>query len=154
MTREEMLRMYEQWSAAHKYIVGFIKDGKLYYTIMVGMIRDDVLKAEKAAESKGGMNKIRVRLNVKLRAILVATGKAALIGKASDLLDSKYNKGEMFEKVITEKLAGKVWEKDSVPFWQAGDIELNGEQVQIKLDGAELTNEKTLARHAKELAMA
>ena len=58
----------------------------------------------------------------------------------------KYNKGENFERVITELLIGETWVKDSVPFNVAGDIRWNGEEVQIKFDGAELTNEKTLAR--------
>ena len=62
--------------------------------------------------------------------------------------EEKYNKGECFERVITETLTGETWVKDSVPFNVAGDITLNGEQVQIKFDGAELTNERTLMRIA------
>lgn len=147
MTREEMIRNYNNLAAAHKYIVGFTQGKKLYYTVMNSYIRDDMLKLDKAAESKGGMMKIRVRVSAKLKAMLIGTGKAIMCGMVDELVkDSKYNKGENFERVITELLTGKAWEKDSVPFNVAGDIEWNGEQVQIKLDGAELTNEKTLAR--------
>jgi hypothetical protein len=53
----------------------------------------------------------------------------------------------MFEKVITETFTNEKWVKDSVPFFVAGDATINGEQVQIKLNGAELTNEKILARY-------
>lgn len=147
MTREEMIRNYNHLSAAHKYIVGFAQGTKLYYTVMDNSIRDDMLKLDKAAESKGGMMKIRVRVSSRLKAMLIGTGKAVLCGMIDELVkDSKYNKGENFERVITELLTGKAWEKDSVPFNVAGDIEWNGEQVQIKFDGAELTNERTLAR--------
>lgn len=147
MTREEMIKKYNELAAAHKYIVGFTQGTKLYYTTMVGMIRDDMLKLDKAAESKGGMNKIRVRVSAKIKAMLIHSGKAVLCGMVDELVkDSKYNKGENFERVITELLTNTKWVKDSVPFNVAGDIELNGEQVQIKFDGAELTNEKTLAR--------
>lgn len=147
MTREEMIRKYNELAAAHKYIVGFTDKDRLYYAVMNGMIRDDILKLDKAAESKGGMMKIRVRMSAKVKAILLHTGKAILCGTAGDLeTDKNYNRGENFERIITELLTGNKWEKDNVPFNVAGDIEWNGEQVQIKLDGAELTNEKTLAR--------
>lgn len=147
MTREQMISEYTRMAAAHKYLVGFEHQGKLYYTIYAGMIADDLLKLDRAAQSKGGMAKIRVRLSAKAKAILMATGKAILLG-AADLLETadKYNRGERFERLVTERLTGETWSKDSVPFNVAGDIRLNGEEVQVKFDGAELTNERTLAR--------
>lgn len=146
MTREEMIRTYAELAAAHKYIVGWEEAGKLYYTVYSGMIADDLLKLDRASSKKGGMQKIRVRLSAKVKAILKATGKAIQCGEASELTAGKYNKGENFERVITEKLTGKAWTKDNIPFNVAGDIRWNGEEIQIKFDGAELTNEKTLAR--------
>ena len=146
MTREEMIKGYASKAAAHKYIVGFEDAGKLYYTVYADMIADDMLKLDRASSAKGGMLKVRVRVSAKLKAILKATGKAVLCGDASELTMGKYNKGENFERVITELLTGETWVKDSVPFKVAGDIRWNGEEVQIKFDGAELTNEKTLAR--------
>lgn len=147
MTREEMIREYAARAAAHKYIVGYVDGGKLYYTVYAGMIADELLKLDRAAASKGGMAKVRVRMNAKLKAILRATGKAILLGGAELLdTDDKYNKGERFERIVTEKLTGETWAKDSVPFNVAGDIRWNGEEVQVKFDGAELTNERTLAR--------
>lgn len=147
MTREEMINAYAALAAAHKYIVGFTSANTLYYVVESGMINDKALKADRAAQSKGGMLKIRVRVNAMLKAMWINTGKAVAIGAAS-LLDSddKYNKGERFERIITELLTDETWTKDNVPFNVAGDIEWNGEQVQIKLDGAELTNERTLMR--------
>ena len=53
----------------------------------------------------------------------------------------------MFEKIITETYTAEKWAKDSVPFFKAGDATINGEEVQIKLNGAELTNEKILHRY-------
>ena len=147
MTREEMIREYARMAAAHKYIVGYEDKGNLFYAVFDGMIRDDMLKGDRAASSKGGMMKVRVRVSSKVKAILRSSGKAILLG-AADLLNTndKYNRGERFERLVTERLTGKAWAKDSVPFNVAGDIQLNGEEIQIKFDGAELTNEKTLAR--------
>jgi len=145
MTRNEMINRYNALSAATAYIIGFVLGGMVYYT-MSAHIADEFLKLDRMSSKRGGWAKIRVKLTSVDRKALVARGKAVLLGSAALLLDEKYNKGECFEKVITETLTGETWVKDSVPFNVAGDITLNGEQVQIKFDGAELTNEKTLMR--------
>ena len=139
--------MYERWSAAHAYILGFVCDGKLYFVKLTFAELARYFKLDRASSKRGGFAKIRIKLTADERRELVAV--AILLGSA-DLLeaDAKYNKGENFEKVITERVAGTTWVKDSVPFNVAGDIELNGEQVQVKLDNAELTNEKILGRLA------
>ena len=146
MTRNEMINRYNALAVATAYIVGFILDGMLYYT-MSAHIADEFLKLDRMSSKRGGWAKIRVTLTSADRTALVACGKAIMIGSA-DLLNTadKYNKGERFERVITETLTGETWVKDSVPFNVAGDITLNGQEVQIKFDGAELTNEKTLMR--------
>lgn len=148
MTREEMISLYNALSASTAYIVGFILDGLLYY-VQSTHIADEYLKLDRMSSKRGGWAKIRVKLTSADRKALVAYGKAVLVGSAS-LLDTadKYNKGERFERVITETLTGETWVKDSVPFNVAGDITLNGQQVQIKFDGAELTNEKLLRKLA------
>jgi hypothetical protein len=57
---------------------------------------------------------------------------------------TKYNRGEIFEKLVTEKF-GQVWVKDNIPFTKAGDIEVDGVAYQIKFQKATFTNEKALA---------
>ena len=146
MTRESMIETYRKYSKAEAYLLGFEQNGKLY-TTLTDELRDDCLKLDKAAESKGGMYKIRVRVSSKIKAMLIATGKAVCWGSVELMnYNDKYNKGEHFERLATEKLTGETWVKDSIPFYVAGDIEYKGMQVQIKFDGAELTNEKILAR--------
>ena len=147
MTRNEMIARYNTLSAATAYIIGFVLNGMIYYT-MSAHIADEFLKFDRMSSKRGGWAKIRVKLSSADRKALVELGKAVLLGSAELLLDEKYNKGECFERVITETLTDETWVKDSVPFNVAGDITLNGEQVQIKLDGAELTNERTLMRMA------
>lgn len=58
--------------------------------------------------------------------------------------ESKYNRGEIAEKLVTE-YAGQTWVKDNVPFTEAGDIEWNGVSYQIKFEKATFINEKTMA---------
>lgn len=148
MTRNEMIARYNALAAATAYIIGFVLDGLLYYTMSAHIV-DEFLKLDRMSSKRGGWAKIRVKLTASDRKGLVMGGKAVLIGSA-DLLNTadKYNKGERFERIITETLTGETWVKDSVPFNVAGDITLNGEQVQIKFDGAELTNERMLMRIA------
>ena len=146
MTRNEMINRYNALAVATAYIIGFVFKGMLYYT-MSAHIDDTYLKLDRMSSKRGGWAKIRVKLSFADRKALVEYGKAVLLGSA-DLLntDDKYNRGERFERVITETLTGETWVKDSIPFNVAGDITLNGQEVQIKFDGAELTNEKTLKK--------
>lgn len=145
MNKDEMLNGYTAHTAASAYIIGFVLNG-LLYSIFTRTLQDvyDNIKLDRASTSHGGMAKIRIRMDkiskLKLARVATCHGVASVLNYA----DMK-NAGEKFERYITEQ-NGKVWVKDSVPFWQAGDIEINGEQVQIKFDGAEITNEKTLAK--------
>ena len=145
MTMTEMKIAYCARSAAHKYALGFVHGGNLYAVKLSFAELSRYFKLDRASSKRGGFAKIRIKLTSADRAELSQT--AERIGTA-DLLtaDTAHNKGENFERVLTELWTAETWVKDSVPFWVAGDITVNGEQVQVKLDGAELTNEKILAR--------
>ena len=58
--------------------------------------------------------------------------------------ESKYNRGELFEKMITEA-SGKEWKKDNKKFTNDGDITINGIKYQIKYNKGTFTNIATLA---------
>ena len=141
-----MTETYNKNSAAHTYYFGFVLAGLLY--VVAGMTFTELsayFKMDRASTAKGGFRKIRIRANsADLKALLP---KALLIGSADLLNDPHWNKGEMFEKIITEMFTADKWVKDSVPFFLAGDAVIGGENVQIKLNGAELTNEKILTRY-------
>lgn len=143
----ELTTAYNKNSAAHSYWFGFILAGLVY--VVCGMTFDELsafFKNDRAATSKGGFRKIRIKATAaELRAL---TAKAIVLGAESILLDDYWNRGEMLEKIITERFAGEKWSKDSVPFFVDGDATINGVKVQIKLNGAELTNEKILKRYA------
>ena len=141
-----MTETYHKNSAAEEYWFGFIFAGLLY--VVCGMTFDELsayFKNDRASSAKGGFAKVRIKAtSADLKALLP---KALLLGSESLLMDEKWNKGEMFEKIITEQFAGETWVKDSVPFFVDGDATINGVKVQIKLNGAELTNEKILRKY-------
>ena len=147
MTMNEMATRYNERAGAHTYALGFVFGGSLYAQKLSFEELGRFFKLDRASSKRGGFAKIRIKLTAKDRAELSAT--AELIG-AEDLLtkDSAHNKGENFERELTERWTAETWVKDSVPFWVAGDIRVDGVEVQVKLDGAELTNERTLARIA------
>lgn len=141
-----LIAAYIALTAASEYWFGFILNHKVY--VVTGMTFTDLrpfLKIEKAAASKGGHSKIRIKARVGELAELLP--RATLLGDEEILADEKWNTGIKFEKVVTEQVAGQEWVRDSVPFWIAGDLELNGKQIQVKFNGAELTNEKTIRHH-------
>ena len=141
-----LIAAYIAVTAATEYWFGFTLNHKVY--VVTGMTFADLrpfLRIEKAAASKGGHSKIRIKARVAELAALLP--RATLLGDETILADEKWNTGIKFEKVVTEQIAGQRWERDSVPFWVAGDIAIDGRQIQVKFNGAELTNEKTIRRH-------
>ena len=146
MTMTTMTTTYHKNSAATEYWLGFVIAGLLY--VMPGLTFEELaayFKMDHASTAKGGFAKIRIKMKSAQMKALRTT--ALLLGSADLLMDAHWNKGEMFEKLITERFTGEQWVKDSVPFWVGPDAVINGKAVQIKLNGAELTNERTLARY-------
>jgi hypothetical protein len=146
MFNTEIANRYNRIAGAHKYIVGFIRHGVVYYVQLDFAGLCGLLKDDRASSKRGGTLKLRVRVSSEQAIRFINRGEAVALCKVEELDDGKYNKGENFERIITETLTSELWVKDSVPFYVKGDINVNGEEIQIKLDGAELTNEKTLAR--------
>lgn len=138
---------YHTVSAADEYWFGFILNHTLY--VVPHMTFEDLarfFKQDRASSKRGGFLKVRIKANVDQLAELLPI--AIRLG-SEDLLQ-KPNKGEALEEVLKARFTGEVWQKDDTPFWVAGDMVIDGKQVQVKFNGAELTNEKTIRRHFPE----
>ena len=144
MTKATMIKNYRKFSAADSYIIGFIFDKMLYFVEMEE-IMPRYLNVEEASRNQG--DNLRLRLKKAHKASLMKKSPICL-GSADLLTESKYNKGEIFEKLVTEYY-GQTWEKDTVPFWVQGDINLGGKEVQIKFDSATLMNTKQIKKLQK-----
>jgi hypothetical protein len=70
---------------------------------------------------------------------------ATLIGN-ENILEGQYNKGVEFERIISEMNGQEFRGKENVGFWVEGDLEIDGRQVQIKFNGAQIVVETTLER--------
>ena len=140
MTKANMIKTYRQFSAADNYILGFVYE-KMLYMVRVAEIMPRYLNVEEASRNQG--ENLRLRLKKAHKAQLMKKAPICL-GSADCLNDSKYNKGEVFEKLVTEYY-GQTWTKNSVPFTKSGDIIINGISYQIKYEDGTFTNERQLA---------
>lgn len=142
MTKQTMVRKYHAFSGADSYILGFCHDGKIYM-VESSKIFPRWIAVDRQASSKGGAQTIRFRPLKK--------HKIQMLKKSTFLCDAdslQGNKGESFEKAVTE-FFGKIWQKDYLPFWMGGDLEIDGRQFQIKFDGATICTEKQLKKLGK-----
>lgn len=149
MTNEIIKKMlqdgYNEIAYTDRYILGWTLDHVVYMAICDRNTVDRVTCLDKA--SRGAGYALRFKPNKMQKMLLMANGSECLCSEKffMELFNnSKYNRGEIFEKLVTEKF-GQVWEKDSVPFTEAGDIEVNGIAYQIKFEKATFTNEKLLS---------
>ena len=143
---ETMVRRYNELSYTHNYIYGFYFQNVVYMVKTTEEIMPYILKLEKA--SRGAGYALRFKPNKNQKATLLAKGATVLCSKElfdETVKNSKYNKGEIFEKMVTE-FYNQNWTKDNIPFTESGDLTINGKAFQIKFEKATFINEKQLAR--------
>ncbi len=141
-----MIHRYNELAYTHNYIYGFTYRNNIYMVITTSEIMPFILKLDKA--SRGAGYSLRFKPNTTQKTFLLTQGAELICSKeyfTEIVANSKYNKGEIFEKIITEKF-GQTWKKDSVPFTKDGDLTVNGIAYQIKFENATFATEKTLAR--------
>lgn len=142
-------RDYSNYAYTHNYIFTFEFSGNIWALVLENVNADKLMtltKLDKA--SRGAGYALRFKPTKSDKVALLAMGAEVLCSKEyfeSVCNSNKYNKGENAEKMVTEQMFGQEWEKDSVPFTMAGDIEANGKAYQHKHQGATFCNEKTLA---------
>ena len=121
-------------------------DGNIYMIKAKSDVLAHVLKLDKA--SRGNGYALRFKPNNSIKTLLISMGAEILCSAemfATLCNESKYNKGEIFEKLVTERF-GQTWEKDSVPFTDDGDLTVDGIAYQIKFESASFINEKQMMR--------
>ena len=147
MKKDTMIRQYRRFSAADAYILGF-EYKKTVYAVTVDEIMPRLMRVEHESSKKGGAAKLQLRITKPLKEQLIRKGAVAIGSK--EIVIGQYNKGVEFERIISE-MNGKTFRgKENVGFWVEGDIEINGRQIQVKYNGAQIVVEKTLHRLQKE----
>ena len=141
-----MINAYNELAYTHNYIFGFTYKGVVYATTTDAKVLPYVLKLDRA--SRGAGYALRFCPTNEQKIYLISKGATVVCSKAffeSEVANSNYNKGEVFEKMITESY-GQEWSKDNIPFTVDGDLTVDGVAYQIKFEKATFTNEKTSAK--------
>lgn len=143
---KNLVDRYNSLAYTHEYIWGFSFKGVVYMAITDKSYMDYVCKLDRA--SRGAGYALRFCPTTSQKMLLMVSGSVSVLCSKeffeNEVKNSKYNKGEIFEKLVTEKFNQK-WEKDNIPFTENGDITVNGVAYQIKFEKATFTNEKALA---------
>jgi len=139
-----LIDRYNAISFTHDYIFGFTYKGNVYACKTTSKVLPYILTLDKA--SRGAGYAIRFKPNTAQKLFLLKDSEVICSVKFFDemVAESKYNRGEIFEKIITEK-GGQAWEKDNLKFTEAPDAIIDGIGYQIKFEKATFTNEKSLA---------
>ena len=141
-----MVATYHANSAADEYWFGFILNHLVY--VVPHMTFHELAKYFKpdyTSHKKGHKFVLRVKATAEECRALVPT--AILLGEESILTRKTKNAGDGLEEILSEKIGDGTWEKhDSTPFWVAGDLRIDGKEVQVKLNTATLTTEQFLRK--------
>ena len=148
MDKMEMKKMlangYESVAYTNNYILGFEYKGAIY-AIECDRMVVSYLTLDKA--SRGAGYSLRFKPTIAQKKAMLADGAYMVCSSeyfGGLVAETKYNRGEIFEKIITER-NGQEWVKDNVPFTKAGDLMVNEISYQIKFEKATYCNEKSLA---------
>lgn len=147
MTKETMIRNYRKFSAADGYILGFIYK-KMLYAIEVPEIMPRYIRLEHTSSKTGHKKKLQFRLTNKYMEQLIRKG-AVCLGGQEMVISDEWNKGVVFERLIYSLNSQEPRGKDSVGFWESGDINIDGRELQVKFNGAQIVIEDTLERLKK-----
>ena len=145
MNKTNMIRDYHKLSVANYYIIGFELDGYIY-AVKQKRIYSKYLKTDRESTKNGGANILRLTLTKKQKKALV---KKLLPVAIAEEMENAKNRGEWFENLIY-KIYGQSYTKDTTRFDKRGDIEINGEQVQLKFERATVANERTIKKIKRE----
>ena len=135
---------YNEVAFTDQYIMVYNLKGVVYFTVCGRELVDRVTCLDRASRGQGYA--LRFKPNMTQKLLLMSENATVLCSvKFFDELvaTTKYNRGEIAEKLVTEYI-GQEWEKDNIPFTMAGDVNWNGTAYQIKYEKATFTNEKAL----------
>ena len=144
--KRTLVQFYNKHAFTHNYILGFRMNGNIYYVIVDAKELDFVTKLDKA--SRGAGYSLRFKPNKAQKNYLMSLGAEVLCSEEffNELKTmSKYNFGELFEKLITE-MNEQTWVKDNVPFTEDGDLTVDGVAYQLKFEKATFITEAQMMR--------
>lgn len=142
--KSELLRLYEETTAASRTILGF-EFNKAVYMVILNTLNDAMVELTNESSARGGELKLRLKLNKTDKAKL--RNKAIKVGTTEILETVKGNKGDSWEKWVAEHY-GIEWSKSNESYNKNGDITVCGEKLQVKWENATLAKASTILKAA------
>lgn len=142
--RHKMIKFYNDTAFTHNYIFGYTYKKTVYMTVATSEVLNEIISLDRAGHNTG--LSIRFKPNTNQKLMLMSINSEPICSEEyfeSLFKESKYNRGEIFEKIITEKY-GQEWTKDNIPYTEDGDITINGIAYQIKYQKATFLTEKSM----------
>ena len=140
-----LARAYHNRAYTNDYIFCFTWSGMFYAVKMENAdvaTLNAISTVSRTSSKRGGYAALRFRPTNAVKRGIVEMGNVVYkCTKANfDALckSSKYNKGEVAEMLVTEKVFGEKWVKDSVPFTDGADVS----HYQVKFQGATFCTER------------
>ena len=145
MIKDTLSTFYHETSATDEYIAVFNLNGTVIASIVSGRrLFETAVKLDKASRGAGFSIRFKPNKSDKLALMTGETFVLCSIETFNEMVkESKYNKGEIAEKLVTEHF-GQTWVKDNVPYTEDGDITVNGVKYQIKYEKATFITEKQM----------
>lgn len=142
-----LTRAYHNRAYTNDYIFCFTWAG-MFYAVKVENADVATLNAistvSRTSSKRGGYAALRFRPTNTVKRAIVEMGnvvyKCTKVNFDALCKSSKYNKGEVAEMLVTEKVFGEKWVKDSVPFTDGADVS----HYQVKFQGATFCTEREL----------
>lgn len=144
-----LIQSYITAAYTSHFIIGFKYKGIVYAVKADNNIIEPITIIDKDGSNPGYCLRIRLN-NKKIEKYLLQN---AIPYGSEDFFEnevkkSKYNRGEIFEKWVFE-IYNQPWEKNHTPFYEAGDIVINGISYQIKFDRGTFITE-TMIKELRE----
>ena len=141
-----MIATYHAHSAASSYWFGFVIDGSTYVVPDIAWkTLVTFFKPGYTSSLKGHKFVLRIKASAEQCRALIPS--AIRLGDDKVLTQRVKNAGDGLEILIAERFTAEEWVKhDSSYFYEKGDLTINGEEVQIKLNGATLVTEQFLRK--------
>ena len=140
-----LARAYHNSAYTNDYIFCFTWAG-MFYAVKVENADVATLNAistvSRTSSKRGGYAALRFRPTNTVKRAIVEMGNVVYKSTKANFdalcKSSKYNKGEVAEMLVTEKVFGEKWVKDSVPFTDGADVS----HYQVKFQGATFCTER------------
>lgn len=143
----QLVNAYHNAAYTNDYVFCFVCDA-CFYAVKMENVDAATLNAistvSRTSSKRGGYAALRFRPTNAVKRAIIEMGnvvyKATRASFVAECKANKYNKGENAERIVTERVFGETWVKDSVPFTDGADVS----HYQVKFEGATFATERQL----------